>query len=73
VPLSDAELIARVLLDDDHDAFGELVVRHQSSLRAWLRQLTQGDVGRADDLAQETFVIAYRQLKNFRGDGRFSA
>jgi len=38
-----------------------LVRRHQSPLRAWLRRLTGGDFAAADDLAQETFLTAYRQ------------
>jgi RNA polymerase sigma-70 factor (ECF subfamily) len=70
--LTDAELIARALLDDDRDAFGELVLRYQTPLRGWLRRLTGGDFGWADDLAQETFVTAYRQLKSYRHESRFS-
>jgi RNA polymerase sigma factor (sigma-70 family) len=70
---SDAELIALVSTGDDHDAFGELVRRYQSPLRAWLRRLANGDAARADDLAQETFLRAYRRLRQFRGDGKFSA
>lgn len=70
--LSDADLIARVVLDDDHHAFGELVRRHQSAVRATLRTLTRGDEVRADELAQDTFLRAYRSLKNFRAESQFS-
>ena len=73
MPLSDAELVARALTESNHDAFGELVHRHQSPLRAWLRRLTGGDFAAADDLAQETFLTAYRQLSAFRHEGRFVA
>jgi RNA polymerase sigma-70 factor (ECF subfamily) len=73
VPLSDVELIARVLLDDNHDAFSELVSRYQSPLRAWFRRLTNGDAARSDDLAQETFLRAYRGLSTFRSSGKFQA
>jgi hypothetical protein len=52
VELTDGDLIARVLVDDDQHAFGELVRRHQSSVRGLLRQLTRTDVALADDLAQ---------------------
>jgi RNA polymerase sigma factor (sigma-70 family) len=69
---SDQELIARVLVDDDRAAFGELVRRHQSAVRAFLRQLTGGDSARADDLAQETFLQAHRSLAHFRADAAFS-
>jgi RNA polymerase sigma factor (sigma-70 family) len=70
---SDTELIARVLLDDDQDAFSELVLRYQSPLRAWFRRLTNGDAARSDDLAQETFLRAYRGLATFRSSGKFQA
>lgn len=72
MPLTDADLVARVLLDDDHHAFAELVRNHQSSVRGLLRQLTRTDVALADDLAQETFLRAYKNLRSFRGEARFS-
>lgn len=70
--LSDADLIARVLVDDDQHAFGELVRRHQSSIRGLLRQLTRNDLALADDLAQEAFVRAYKNIRSFRREARFS-
>jgi RNA polymerase sigma factor (sigma-70 family) len=72
VALTDADLVARVLLDDDHHAFAELVRNHQSSVRGLLRQLTRTDLALADDLAQETFLRAYKNLRSFRGEARFS-
>jgi RNA polymerase sigma factor (sigma-70 family) len=71
--VSDADLIARVLADDDRNAFAELVRQNQSAVRGLLRKLTGGDVQRADDLAQETFLRAYRGLSGFSGETRFSA
>ena len=71
-PVSDAALIARVVVSDDRHAFGELVRRHQSAVRATLRRLAGGNVALADDLAQETFLLAYRNLKSFRQEARFS-
>ena len=70
--LTDADLITRVLVDDDQHAFGELVRRHQSAVRGLLRQLTRTDVALADDLAQETFLRAYKHIRSFRGEARFS-
>jgi RNA polymerase sigma-70 factor (ECF subfamily) len=70
---SDLELITRVVTEDDRAAFGELVKKHQSAVRAFLRQLTRGDAAWADDLAQETFVIAYKTLARFRGDSALSS
>jgi RNA polymerase sigma factor (sigma-70 family) len=72
VSLTDADLVARVLLHDDHHAFAELVRRHQSSIRGLLRQLTRTDVALADDLGQETFLRAYKNIRSFRGEARFS-
>ena len=69
---SDAELILAVQNRDDHHAFATLVRRHQSALRALLRRLTRGDLALADDLAQETFVLAWRSLAAFRFEARFS-
>jgi RNA polymerase sigma factor (sigma-70 family) len=72
VELTDADLVARVLVDDDQHAFGELVRRHQSPVRGLLRQLTRTDVALADDLAQQTFLRAYKNIRSFRGEARFS-
>ncbi len=70
--VTDAKLIARVVVEDDRHAFAELVRRYQSGVRATLRRLTAGDHGLADDLAQETFLSAYRNLRAFRQEARFS-
>lgn len=70
---SDTSLIARVILDDDRNAFGELVKRYQSEVRNLLRRLTKMDVARADDLAQETFIKAYQSIRRFQGHARFSS
>lgn len=70
--VTDAELIARVIVQDDRHAFSELVRRYQSAVRATLRRLTAGNHALADDLAQETFLLAYRNLRSFRQEARFS-
>jgi RNA polymerase sigma-70 factor (ECF subfamily) len=70
--VTDAQLIARCIVADDRHAFAELVKRHQSSVRACLRKLTAGNQALADDLAQDTFVLAWRNLKSFRQEARFS-
>lgn len=69
---TDADLIARVLLREDHHAFGELVRRHQSPVRGFLVKMTGGDAHLADDLAQETFLKAWKKLNSFRGTAKFS-
>ena len=74
---TDAMLIARVVRRDDRGAFGELVRRHQPLVRGFLRRMLGGarQLGDdlADDLAQETFIKAYRSLRAFRGDAAFSS
>ncbi len=72
MPLNDADLVARVLVDDDHHAFAELVRNHQSAVRGLLRNLTRGDAATADDLAQDTFFRAYKNIRSFRGEAKFS-
>ena len=69
---TDADLIARVLLSDDQHAFGELVRRYQSPMRGFLYKMTNGDTHLADDLAQESFIRAWRKLDTFRGEAKFS-
>lgn len=69
---TDADLIARVLLREDQNAFGELVRRYQSPVRGFLARLADGDAHLADDLAQETFVKAWRKIGTFRSDAKFS-
>lgn len=64
---TDADLIARVLLREDHNAFGELVRRYQSPVRAFLARMARGDSHLADDLAQETFLKAWNKINTFRG------
>src|ERR1044072_870140 len=72
LPVTDAQLIARALGADDRHAVAERVKRHPSSERACLRKLTAGNHALADDLAQDTFVLAWRNLKSFRQEARFS-
>lgn len=54
----------------DHDAFGELVRRHQR--RVWLvcRQYLRAD--EADGAAQDSFIKAYSSLASFDGRAAFA-
>ena len=54
----------------DARAFGELVRRHQSHVRNFLRKLTR-DFVLADDLAQDAFLHAWDKLHTFSGKGTF--
>ncbi len=66
---TDRHLVARIVVDDDRHAFATLVRRHQSRVRAFALRLACGDAGRADDVAQETFVLAHRHLGDWRAEG----
>ena len=66
---SDEELAARAAALEDEAAFEQLVLRHQSRIRNWMRTLV-GDRGSADDLAQETFIRAWHSLGSFGGRGK---
>jgi RNA polymerase sigma-70 factor (ECF subfamily) len=68
----DAALVRAIQSSDDRAAFTQLVHRHQSAVRTVLRRLTRGDAGLADDLAQETFVLAWRNIRHFRFEAKFS-
>ena len=60
------------ILAGDRDAFRVLVDREATGVvRACYRIL--GDPADAEDAAQEAFVIAYRSLASWRGDGTFGA
>lgn len=68
--IDDIDLIAQVVAQQDAGAFGELVRRHQSQVRNFLRKLTR-DYVLADDLAQDTFLHAWDKIHTFRGKGTF--
>jgi RNA polymerase sigma-70 factor (ECF subfamily) len=70
--LSDMSLIAMVLLNDNHRAYGKLVIKYQSEVRGLLIKLTNGDKALSDDLAQEVFIRAYKYLKSFKATASFS-
>ena len=67
---ADNELVARVVSAQDTAAFGELVRRHQSHVRNFLRKLS-GDYTLAEDLAQDCFIHAWEKLQTYSGRGSF--
>lgn len=66
----DLSLVGRAKAGD-LDAFSELVRRHHARVAGLCASLLD-DPGEVDDAAQEVFLKAYRSLKNFQGDSRFS-
>lgn len=68
-PLSD-ETIIRSVLSGAVNAYEELVLRYQPMVFAMIKRQV-GDEASAKDLAQETFVKAFRNLKGFRQQSSF--
>ncbi len=71
--MSDSDRLAESAAKGDVAAFAELVRSHQGKLRAFLRRMARGDFALADDLAQETFLEAYRKIEQFRAEGTFAS
>ena len=65
----DLELVA-LGRTGDRAAFGELVRRHGSAVRALLRRMG-ADGATADDVAQDAFMAGFEQIAEFRGEGAF--
>ena len=59
-----------MVASQDTDAFGELIRRHQSQVRNFLRRLTR-DETLADDLAQDCFLHAWDKIHTYTGSGSF--
>lgn len=71
--IDDAVLIELALNKNDQRAYGELVNRHQSNLRYSMRQLTDWNEALADDLVQDAFIQAFKELHRFRKQAKFSS
>lgn len=67
--MTDQALIARVQ-QGDKKAFDLLVIKYQHRIMKVLSRYLY-DPHEVQDLAQETFIKAYRALANFRGDSAF--
>jgi RNA polymerase sigma-70 factor (ECF subfamily) len=69
--LTDEQLVELAVMENP-DAFGVIVNRWERKIFA----LCYGMLSREDeakDAAQETFIAAFRNLKNFRGDAKVSS
>src|SRR5438128_1414175 len=68
-PESESALVARAKRGD-LSAYDELVKRYQERIYATIYHMTSNHED-ANDLAQESFVKAYRALKSFKGGSTF--
>jgi RNA polymerase sigma-70 factor, ECF subfamily len=69
LPDPDILLVERCLAGDQK-AFEYLVVKYQARIERLVGRLVR-DVDLVPDIAQETFIKAYRALPSFRGEARF--
>ena len=69
--LHDVEL-ANLAATGQRTAFGELVRRHGSAVRALLRR-RGADPAMADDIAQDACLVAFERIAEFRGEGTFQS
>ena len=70
IPSDEARLVAAAKAGDS-EAFAELVRRTEAEVYTLAYRLT-GNQEDARDVAQEAYLRAFRALKRFRGDARFS-
>ena len=68
---TDISLVAQVAVFGNKRAFDELVRRYQSPVRRFFLSQTLGDGQLSDDLAQDTFVKAYTNIRSFKGLASF--
>ena len=68
-PDSDAQLVARTVAGDDR-AFELLVIKYQRRIQRLIGRMVR-DVDLVEDIAQESFIRAYRALHQFRGEAQF--
>lgn len=69
--MGESETLAGEAAAGNAAAFAALVRKHQSAVRGFLLRMTKGNAALADDLAQETFLEAFRKIGQF-GSGSFS-
>ncbi len=66
---SDAVLVQRTVAGDQK-AFELLVIKYQRRIQRLIGRMVR-DVDLVEDIAQETFIRAYRALPQFRGEAQF--
>ena len=66
---SDLMLVERTVAGDQR-AYGLLVAKYERRIQRLIGRMAR-DVDLVEDIAQETFIRAYRALHQFRGDAQF--
>src|SRR4051794_844830 len=71
--MDDIERAALRAASGDDVAFSFLVRTFQGRIRAFLLRMSKANHALADDLAQETFLEAFRKIAQFRAEGTFQS
>lgn len=69
--ISDEQAMWRVQMQDDAEAFAELMRRWERPIQNLCTRMT-GDAHRGEDLAQETFLRIYARRKDYQSSSKFS-
>ncbi|MFO7851124.1 MAG: RNA polymerase sigma factor [Bacteroidota bacterium] len=72
MPDIEDSLIKRIVLFNDHEAFGKLIDMHQADVRGLLFKLTGSDYALTDDLSQEVFIRVFKHIRKYKGRAKFS-
>ena len=69
--ITDEQAMWRVQMEDDAQAFAQLVSRWESPIQRLCTRML-GDPHRAEDMAQEAFARVFAKRKEYQPNGRFS-
>jgi len=72
MPEIEDTLIEKIVLLNDHKAFGKLIDMHQAEVRGLLFKLTGGDHALTDDLSQEVFIRVFMHIRKYLSRAKFS-
>ena len=70
--LDDEPNLVEASRSGEAEAFAKLVARYQTMIHALTYRMCGSDAD-ASDLAQDTFVVAWNRIDQFRGESRFSS
>ena len=68
---TDAELVQRVKLTNDPEAFRELYERHYPWVLVLCKSILRNAPANVEDAVQDAFLAAYCKIDSFRGDAKF--
>jgi RNA polymerase sigma factor (sigma-70 family) len=70
--ISDDAHLVQSVLSGDREAFEQLVGKYQNPIAAFAYSAC-GDIAQSEDLAQETFLVAWRKLRDLKEPAKFKS